>query len=651
MHDSRNTLDVSKELPFCSILSQARLSHELLLKESYSKKFIPATQHSKQVACIGQVAARVIEMSHTNHTMLPPRATPNRPHSNSLLGFTGLSAPALNTTAVPTDDPLETTRFLLQKTSMASRERLGAQNRGDTPYSASATPNQTAPSSPRLMPRAQTLSVPGVTTSRRSPNGAINQTASKLVIAMVGCPARGKSYIVKKLARYFNWSGHSCRIFNCGERRRQQATDSQSAQFFDSTNSGNYAIREQLAMETLEALVTWVVSDKGTVGILDATNSDVARRQKIIDRIHQEDDLKVLFVESICTDTELLEANMRLKLQGPDYRGKDPVEALKDFKERCAHYEAAYETIGEAEEKKDISYVKIINVGKKVISHNIEGFLAGQTVFFLLNLNLAERLIFITRHGESEDNVTGRLGGNAKLTERGRRYAAALARLIEQERIKFRQHQLDQWSSHPRTLPQENDHWQPNPQPRDGYYTDSVPPPEKPFSVWTSSLTRSKETADYFDEDVYDVKEFKIMDEIDSGTCEGLTYEEIRETQPEEYEARRKNKLFYRYPGGESYLDVVHRLNPVVVEIERAKHHVLQISHRVISRILLSYFLNLSQEQATDLEIPLEVCYCVVPRSYGVDLCKYSWSYENDDWITEVITDDMRNVHFTGIRK
>lgn len=554
-----------------------------------------------------------------------------------------------------TDEALEATRFLLQKTALSSAKSnatSNAVNRGDTPYSGSATPIHTCPSSPRLMPRAQTLSVPGVTTSRLSPNGSINQTASKLVIVMVGLPARGKSYIVKKLARYFNWSGHNCRIFNCGDRRRQHASNTtQDAEFFDKNNVQAQVLREQLAMETLESLIEWVVRDNGAVGIFDATNSTKSRRTAIIDRIHKEEDLKVLFVESICTDTELLEANMRLKLQGPDYKGKDPVAALADFKARVRNYEAAYETIGEAEESENRSFVQIINVGKKLVSHNIEGFLSGQAVFFLLNLNLAERLIFITRHGESEDNVSGKIGGNAKLTARGQKYAAALTRLIDQERLKFRQHQLDQWSFHPRTIPQPDDHWVANPQPRDGYYSDNTPPPEKPFSVWTSSLFRSKETATGFDDDLYDVKEFKIMDEIDSGICEGLTYNEIEQQLPAEYEARRRNKLYYRYPGGESYLDVVYRLAPVVVEVERAKHHILMISHRVISRILLSYFLNLTQEQATSIEIPLEVCYCIVPRSYGADLAKYSWDAETDTFVEEVITGGMQTVHFTGIRK
>lgn len=40
---------------------------------------------------------------------------------------------------------------------------------------------------------------------------------------MVGLPARGKSYVTKKIARYLNWQQHDTRIFNVGERRRVAA--------------------------------------------------------------------------------------------------------------------------------------------------------------------------------------------------------------------------------------------------------------------------------------------------------------------------------------------------------------------------------------------------------------------------------------------
>jgi 6-phosphofructo-2-kinase len=78
---------------------------------------------------------------------------------------------------------------------------------------------------PRTRPPATTLNIPGMTRSRASPDGRIAQrdVASKLVIIMVGLPARGKSYITKKIQRYLSWQQHNTKIFNVGTRRRVAA--------------------------------------------------------------------------------------------------------------------------------------------------------------------------------------------------------------------------------------------------------------------------------------------------------------------------------------------------------------------------------------------------------------------------------------------
>ena len=58
------------------------------------------------------------------------------------------------------------------------------------------------------------------------------------------------------------------------------------------------------------------------------------------------------------------------------------------------------------------------------------------------------------------------------------------------------------------------------------------------------------------------------LNEIDAGVCEGLSYEEIKAKYPTEYAQRRENKYYYRYPMGESYYDLVVRLEPVIMELE-----------------------------------------------------------------------------------
>lgn len=70
-----------------------------------------------------------------------------------------------------------------------------------------------------------------------------------------------------------------------------------------------------------------------------------------------------------------------------------------------------------------------------------------------------------------------------------------------------------------------------------------------------------------------------------------MTYEEIREYYPEEFAARDIDKFGYRYPRGESYEDVVGRLEPIIMELER-QGNVLVISHQAVLRCLLAYYLD-----------------------------------------------------------
>ncbi|KEY70698.1 hypothetical protein S7711_07324 [Stachybotrys chartarum IBT 7711] len=544
---------------------------------------------------------------------------------------------------------------------------------------------------PRVRPHATTLNIPGMTRSKVSPDGRIPQrdVASKLVIVMVGLPARGKSYITKKLARYLSWQQHDARIFNVGNRRRtaagvkvtpqprlapepprldgpvraatillngvaprhtepsifdlnspegpgqelhkQDEEADHSAKFFDPKNERAAAFREQVALDTLDELLDYLLIQGGAVGILDATNSTIDRRQHLVDRIKaREPKLGILFIESICRDPNLLEANMRLKLSGPDYRDKDPHQSLQDFKARVAAYESAYQPLGDYEEQHDMQYIQMIDVGRKLIQHRLKGFLSGGISNYLSSFNLSPRQIWITRHGQSVDNGLGKLGGDSPLTERGHCYGQALHKFMTHKRkewIMEQKSKLAQASFPP--LPGDNT----PPYPEMNRELD-----EKNFCVWTSMLRRSVETAEYFDaDDDYDVKNWEMLNELNAGQFEGMTYDEIARKYPEEYHKRAKDKLNYIYPGvgGEGYLQVISRLRDMVQEMERITDHVLIIGHRSVCRVLMAYFMDLTREDITDMDVPLGMLYAIEPKPYGIAFHAYKYDEERD-WFYEL---------------
>ncbi|RLV94591.1 6-phosphofructo-2-kinase 1 [Spathaspora sp. JA1] len=531
--------------------------------------------------------------------------------------------------------------------------------------------------------KAYTLNIPGQTSSKTSPDGKIAQVdvGSKLVIVMVGLPARGKSYLTNKLTRYLNWLQHDCRVFNVGNTRRKDKQNvgpeknplpdnhtplvqsprqdqdqdhseehpagEHDASFFSPENKANTELREKWAMDTLDQLLDYVINGTGSVGIFDATNSTKSRRRRVFKRIQERSngELKVLYLESICNDPNIIESNIRLKLSGPDYKQMDPEIALNDFIGRLHNYEKAYETIDEIEEQiPGFQYVKIIDVGKKVVSYNIQGFLSSQTIYFLLNFNLCERQIWITRHGESRDNLNGRIGGDSHLTKRGDKFAKTLARFMNVKRAEFRKQQLERFS-----LRLESKYNSMIFNEKDVATLDSFPT-EPNFCVWTSMLIRAIETGQYFNEQLYSVKQLRMLNELGGGKFEGMTYDEIQHKNPKEFEARLKNKLSYRYPGigGESYLDVLTRLRPLITEIERTTDHLLIISHRVVLRILLAYFLNLDKSAIGELDVPLHTLYCLESKPYGTDYTMYDYD-EKLDWFIKSEPDHQKNLKEVGV--
>lgn len=180
--------------------------------------------------------------------------------------------------------------------------------------------------------------------------------------------------------------------------------------------------------------------------------------------------------------------------------------------------------------------------------------------------------IILSRHGESEYMLKQLLGGNPPLTSKGQAYAQQLPQLI---------------------LP-------------------LVLSPQAPVSVLTSTLQRTIQTAAHLP---FAQQRLSALDEINAGICEHMSYEQVAQAYPAVAQARAADKLGYRYPEGESYLDLVQRLWPVVHQLERRSSHVVVVAHQAVLRVLVGLLLRKPLQEMPRMSIPLHTVMQLTPAA------------------------------------
>ncbi|KAM6333512.1 6-phosphofructo-2-kinase/fructose-2,6-bisphosphatase 2 isoform 3-T4 [Alca torda] len=395
-------------------------------------------------------------------------------------------------------------------------------------------------------------------------------TNSPTLIVMIGLPARGKTYVSKKLTRYLNWIGVPTKVFNLGVYRREAVKSYKSYDFFRHDNKEAMEIRKQCALVALEDVKAYLLEECGQIAVFDATNTTRERRDLILN-FAKENAFKVFFVESVCDDPEVIAANiLEVKVSSPDYPERNRENVMDDFLKRIECYKVTYQPLDPDAYDKDLSFIKVINVGQRFLVNRVQDYIQSKIVYYLMNIHVQPRTIYLCRHGESEYNLVGKIGGDSGLSPRGKQFSQALKKFIEEQEI------VD-------------------------------------LKVWTSQLKRTIQTAESLG---VTYEQWKILNEIDAGVCEEMTYAEIEAKYPDEFALRDQEKYLYRYPGGESYQDLVQRLEPVIMELER-QGNVLVISHQAVMRCLVAYFLDKSADELPYLRCPLHTILKLTPVAYG----------------------------------
>jgi len=106
-------------------------------------------------------------------------------------------------------------------------------------------------------------------------------------------------------------------------------------------------------------------------------------------------------------------------------------------------------------------------------------------------------------------------------------------------------------------------------------------------------------------------------------------WEEMKDRNPEFWEQWRKDPVHCRFPGGESYQDVVNRLEGLLIEVEQCTRPVLIVSHITVLQLLLAYFRGETVESAVDLRFPKNAVLEVRPTSGGGFRCNFIMLHDN----------------------
>lgn len=211
------------------------------------------------------------------------------------------------------------------------------------------------------------------------------------------------------------------------------------------------------------------------------------------------------------------------------------------------------QTVTDDEDTQTISYIKLINVGQKLITRNCYGYLPSQVAFYLQNVHINPRKIYLSYLAESIEKTFGEenLGGaeSGQLTQNGSDFVQNVTSYLVQEQ-------------------------------------GSVVEQGKDILILTGTSNIHHNCVQPLKEKGFKVFHTHLLNELRGGDLHGLSKEEIKILYPEEYEKRQGDKLHYRYPGvgGESYLDVIERVRPVIIELERQRRSIFIICHMAVLR-------------------------------------------------------------------
>ncbi|KAI5887334.1 bifunctional 6-phosphofructo-2-kinase/fructose-2,6-bisphosphate 2-phosphatase [Schizophyllum commune H4-8] len=449
--------------------------------------------------------------------------------------------------------------------------------------------------------------------------------AGKILVVTVGLPARGKTHISRSLERYLRWMGVKTQVVSTGDYRRKTlgGTKNLPPDYFNLGGERSQSTNElrKKILEGCEKLIWDFFHGGGQVVIYDANNGTRQARATLAKKF-TDAGIHVIMLESVCDNQEIIENNIRsVKISSPDYREWDPDQAVKDYFRRIQDHEKFYEPV----EETTWPFIRIINVGEKIMVNNIRGYLQSRIVFFLMNIHNRYRTIYFARSGQSL--IEHSYKADSDLSPAGWEYAEKLKdfvlerwqKSLKERGLKQEQRRLVIWTSTRRRAHHTAWPFLSEASASHGRQQVTTGTVAATPAVQTTmqEVPNPMESANTPPVNIKVVEKAQ-MSEINPGIWDGLSPDQARKYYPQDWERFVKDPYAFRAPRAESYHDLCVRLEPVLIELEREREDLLIIGHSSVIRCLLAYLIGLPASEIPAIEIARGDLLEVVPASYGV---------------------------------
>ncbi|CCH62079.1 hypothetical protein TBLA_0G01330 [Henningerozyma blattae CBS 6284] len=401
--------------------------------------------------------------------------------------------------------------------------------------------------------------------------------AGKILIVLMGLPGSSKTLLSVAITRFTKWLGVLTKSFHFSKYIEDYKYH-HTTRTIPSLNQQDQDFKRIVIDKICNDMLNFFTKDCGQLAIYDASNIRKSDR-KLLNDFFSENEIKVLFIESLITNTAIIDNNIKNSVKSIKLaEGLTQEEAEDAIKAELSLNKTYLEELSIDE---NLSYIKYFNFGEKLTLNNKhEGYLINKIVLFLMNLRYKTGSLFFAPLDYGNDDIT--ILSQVNINHIQKIYSNVLKRVrvkgIDDELntskpIKLEKNELDVW----------------------------IAPTPLSEQIQTNINEQYKSKDDKNPINVYEKSQLQA---IHLGEVKNLTQEEIEKKFPDDFKRFALDPYHSRYPRSESYHDLAIRMEPLLFELERSTKNILIIAHPSNLRVLYGYFMASTCLDLPDLGFP-----------------------------------------------